>query len=111
MIFLLEQTDWNRWLMAFAFWTESVNSFPSCLMDELNSLVVSFLMFDVDLKTFQCIIIVFSGVSNIFGGVRVAHPLLLCLYFVSLRSEFRVVMSVTISANNVVRFVFTTSCL
>jgi hypothetical protein len=32
-----------------------------------------------------------------FGGVRVAH-LNIISYYVSLRSEFRVVMSVTISA-------------
>ena len=34
-----------------------------------------------------------------------------CLNYMSLRFEFRVVMSVTISAYNDVRFVFTSSCL
>ena len=35
----------------------------------------------------------------------------LLLYYVSLRSEFPVVMSVTIPHKNYVRFVFTSSCL
>ena len=47
-----------------------------------------------------------------FGGVRVAHlfSFLCCAIYVSLRSEFRVVMSLRISHKNAVRFVFTSSC-
>jgi hypothetical protein len=59
-----------------------VVSFTSCLMDETRWWSV--FLFDVDLKTLQCIIIVFPGVNKKIGGVRVAHPLLLCLYCVSL---------------------------
>jgi hypothetical protein len=81
-----------------------VVSFTSCLMDETRWWSV--FLFDVDLKTFKCIIIVLSLYFPVLTKKLVGSVLLIlyyyvfivCLYYVSVRSEFCVVMSVAISA-------------
>jgi hypothetical protein len=45
------------------------------------------------------------------GSMLLIYLVFVLSYYVYLRSEFRVVMYVTISALNDVRFVFTSSCL
>ena len=45
------------------------------------------------------------------GSMLLIYLVVVLSYYVYLRSEFRVVMYVTISALNDVRFVFTSSCL